>query len=491
MSEEQVLSQIPSIVSRLRDNFSQAKPSVEWRKNQLRQLIKMIQENRKEICDALSKDLGNLPEFANFNETGPTIQEAEFALNHIDEWVKPEQRNVSIFARPAKGYVHKEPYGLALIISPWNYPFRLLTFPLVGAIAAGNAIICKPSEVSKHTSGVIKRLFDKYLDQNYIYAVEGGVAVASVLLSQKFDYIFYTGNTEVGRIVMKAAAEHLTPVTLELGGKSPVIVDKTCNLDVTVNRILFGKFMNVGQTCVAPDYILVERGFEDKLINGLKDRLKKWYSEDPKASKSYSRIVNERHTARLQKYLEEVRDKIVHGGKVDVNEKYVEPTIILDPNPKSKLMQEEIFGPILPILRVDNVNEALRFVNGRPKPLALYIFSQNEQVQKQVIENSSSGGVCVNGTIFQIINPEIQFGGVGPSGIGGYNGKFSFDTFSHQRGVVKKALWLDPEASYPPWTPDKLNSFNMVADGIKIPKGLIYASGAAVAATTLYFASKL
>lgn len=485
-------AEIPSLIANVRAAFEKASPlPLSWRKQQLLQLKKLCQENSKEICEAISKDLGSVPEIVKVGEVGPTIQEIDLALSQIDEWVKPEPKSVPIVVRPAKGYIHKEAYGVVLIISPWNYPFRLLMFPLIGAIAAGNAVVLKPSEVSANCSAVIKKLADRYLDPNLILTIEGGIETSRAILEQKFDYIMYTGNTEVGRVVMKAAAENLTPVTLELGGKSPVYIDKSCNLDVTTNRLLLGKLGNAGQTCVAPDYVLVDKRIKEQLVDMLKEKLKSWYGEDPFKSESLSRIINERHTARLQGYLDEVRNNIVVGGRSNIAAHYIEPTLVDEPSLNTKIMQEEIFGPILPILGVQSADEAIRFINSRPKPLALYVFSSDQKVTDHVINHTSSGGVGVNGTVFHITCPEIGFGGVGPSGMGQYNGKHTFETFTHRRGVMAKATWIDPKLLYPPLTPQKRAVMDKVAEGVKLPTGLIFGAAAVAAGGAMVALSRL
>jgi len=358
--------------------------------------------------------------------------------------------------KPGSGYVMREPLGVVLIIAPWNYPISLVLKPLIGAISAGNCVVIKPSEVSENCAKWLTSNITKYLDTNCIQVYEGGPQETENLLKQQFDMIFYTGNTHVGKFVMKAAAEHLTPVTLELGGKSPCIVDKDIDLETSARRIVAGKFANVGQTCVAPDYILVHDQVEDKFVDKLQQVIKEFYGDNPQSSRDYSRIINQRHTKRLEKLLQ--GQNVISGGSVDVQDNYISPTLVKISSDKlnSPIMQDEIFGPILPILTIHNIDEAIEFVNSRPKPLALYIFSKNTGVQKRVLETTSSGGACVNETVFHVACKTLPFGGVGPSGMGSYNGFHSFDTFSHKKSVLDRATWLDPSIRYPPYTDRKI-----------------------------------
>jgi aldehyde dehydrogenase (NAD+) len=351
--------------------------------------------------------------------------------------------------KPARARIVREPLGVVLVIAPWNYPVQLLLSPLVGAVAAGNAVMLKPSEVTVHVSAALARLVPRYLDPEAIALVEGGVPETTALLEQRWDHIFYTGNGTVGRVVMAAAARHLTPVTLELGGKSPCIVDDTADLDVAARRIAWGKFLNAGQTCIAPDYVLVAESREEELVGKIGQAIRSFYGENPRKTRDYARIVNERHHRRLAAFLGD--GEVVIGGEADDAERYIAPTVMRHVDPSAPVMQEEIFGPILPVLPVRNVDEAISFVNAREKPLALYVFTADAAVEEQVLERTQSGGVCVNATIWHIANPNLPFGGVGPSGMGAYHGRASFETFSHRKSVVTKTTRLDPKIVYPPY----------------------------------------
>jgi aldehyde dehydrogenase (NAD+) len=343
---------------------------------------------------------------------------------------------------------------VVLVIAPWNYPFQLAIAPAIAAVAAGNTVLLKPSEVAPHTSALIARWLPRYVDASCIRVIEGGVSETTKILEQRFDHIFYTGNGVVGRIVMTAAAKHLTPVTLELGGKSPCIVDRTADLDVAARRIVWGKFYNAGQTCVAPDHVLVEESVHDALLNRMVATLRSFYGDDPQASADYGRIINGRHHARLLRLLEQ-SGTVVCGAEHDASDRYIAPTILKDVPLESAVMGEEIFGPILPVLSVPNVDAAIRIINDRPKPLALYIFSSDERTQQRVIERTSSGGMAINHVWLHLAVPGLPFGGVGESGMGAYHGRHGFETFSHRRGVLKKPTMVDPDLLYPPYTATK------------------------------------
>lgn len=429
--------------------------TIEWRTQQLKQIAKMVSEHEQDIQDALLADLGKCEMEAFISEIGYIQAEVKHSLKHLKRWMKPKKVSTPILAQPGKSYLHPEPVGTVLIIGAWNYPFQLVIAPLIAAISAGNCAILKPSELSVKTSALLAKLVPQYLDNDAFAVVEGAKEETTRLLALPFDHSFYTGGEVVGKIVMKAAAEHLTPVTLELGGKSPCIVGSNTNLAVTANRIVWGKWMNAGQTCVAPDYILVEKGHEQALISAIKTQLTKQYGADVKASDDYGRIVNQRHFARLMSYLD--GQTIVHGGNSDAETRYIEPTMVLDPKLDSSVMQEEIFGPILPIIPVENIDAAINFVNQRAKPLALYVFSNDKAVQTNVVEQTSAGSVCVNDGMMFMVNPELPFGGVGHSGMGAYHGKFGFDTFSHIKSVMKRSFWFDLDVRYAPFSKSKLS----------------------------------
>jgi aldehyde dehydrogenase (NAD+) len=428
--------------------------SLAWRVNQLRQIEKMVVDHEEDIEKALKDDLGKCQMEAFISEIGYIKAEVKHTLKHLKKWTKPRKVSTPMLAQPAKSYVKAEPLGTALIIGAWNYPFQLVVAPLIAAVAAGNCAILKPSELSENTSALLAKLVPQYLDNDAITVVEGGKDETTRLLALPFDYSFYTGGEAVGKIVMRAAAEHLTPVTLELGGKSPCIVDSNTNLAVTAARIVWAKWMNVGQTCVAPDYVLVEKGFEQALISEIKKLLVKQYGEDVEKSDDYGRIINERHFARLMSYLEE--QPIVHGGKSDPESKYIEPTIVLNPALDSQIMQDEIFGPLLPIITVDSIDAAISFVNERAKPLALYVFSSSTATQNKVVDNTSAGSVCINDGMMFMANSELPFGGVGYSGMGSYHGQWGFDTFSHLKSIMKRSFWFDLDVRYAPFNATKL-----------------------------------
>jgi aldehyde dehydrogenase (NAD+) len=444
-------AQIPKVVTKLRESFESGRTRpVEWRTRQLRRMKAMLEEREAEFLDALAADLGKPRLEAWATDLGIVINEIEHALRHLASWMKPERVWTPLVQRPGRAAVHREPFGVVLVIAPWNYPVHLLLLPMVGALAAGNAVVGKPSEVTTHTSATLARVVPEYLDPDCIAIVEGGVAETQALLAERLDHVFYTGNGRVGRVVMEAAAKHLTPVTLELGGKSPVIVDDTADIEVAARRIAFGKFLNAGQTCIAPDYVLVARDRDEELVQQIGRAIRDFYGPDPAASPDYARVVNDAHFQRLEQLLADGTPAI--GGETRAAERYIAPTVLRDVAPESPAMTEEIFGPILPVLPVADADEAIEFVNERDRPLALYVFSESEAVQERVLEQTSSGGACVNATVMHITVPELPFGGVGASGMGAYHGKASFDVFSHRKSVLVKSTRLDPKIGYPPYT---------------------------------------
>jgi aldehyde dehydrogenase (NAD+) len=446
---------IAETVARLRRAFdSGITRPVDWREGQLRQLLRLIGENGDAIDEALREDLGKSRFESFIGETGFVRAELQHALKNLRRWSKPRKAKVPLPAQPGKARVLSEPLGVVLIIAPWNYPFHLALAPLIPALAAGNTVLIKPSEIARATSALIARLLPKYLDRDAVAVVEGGVSETTTLLGLKFDHIFYTGNGTVGRIVMRAAAEHLTPVTLELGGKSPCIVDEDVDLDVAARRIVWGKFFNAGQTCVAPDYVLVHERIEQRLIDKLRDTIHDFYGDDPRQSRDFARIIDERHHARLSKLLSS--GKVVAGGEVDARDKYIAPTLLADVKPDAPVMQEEIFGPILPILPVASLEAAIDFVRRREKPLALYVFSRDKRKAERVLDQTSSGGACINDCAMQLAPPGLPFGGVGASGMGAYHGKAGFDALSHQKSVLDRATQIDPPLRYPPYVSQKL-----------------------------------
>jgi len=438
----------------IKNTFASGKTKpLPWRIEQLTQIRKMVVEQQDKIFVAMQQDLGRCNMESWTAELGGVISEVDHSLKHLKKWVKPRKVPTPIIAQPGKSYMLPEPLGTILIIGAWNYPLLLVLSPLISAISAGNNAIIKPSELSANVSKLLVELVAQYLDNDAFAVVEGAVDETTELLKHQFDHIIYTGGEVVGKIVMRAAAEFLTPVTLELGGKSPCIVDSSTDLDVTAARIVWSKWMNAGQTCVAPDYVLVEESFAAPLIDAIKHKLTEFYSADASSSKDYGRIVSERHLTRIVSYLD--GQEVVHGGKHDVANKYIEPTIVLNPAHDSLLMQQEIFGPILPIVTVKNISESIPFVNKRAKPLALYIFSKNKDFEQQVLTATSAGMVCINDGFMFAANPNLPFGGVGSSGTGAYHGKIGFDNFSHLKTVMKRSFWFDVPLRYPPFTDKK------------------------------------
>ncbi len=442
---------IPDVVKRLRTTFGSGRTrSADWRREQLGRLTAMLRERESEFANAINRDLGRAPAEAYTTEIGFTTAEADHARRNLSRWMRPERVSPPLVVQPARARVHREPVGVVLIIGPWNYPVQLVLAPLVGAIAAGNCAVLKPSEVAPHASRTLARILPEYLDPDAVAVVEGAVPETTALLAERFDHVFYTGNGAVGRIVMEAAAKHLTPVTLELGGKSPAIVDRHADVAVAARRIAWGKYVNAGQTCVAPDYVLVDAQLEDALLDRLRESVHQFYGADPRRSPDYARIVNDRHFERLQRL---ARDgEIVYGGEHDAASRYFAPTALRNVPVGASVMQEEIFGPILPVIPVADVTAAIDFVNEREKPLALYLFSESQAVQERVVEETTSGGVALNATMMHLAVAELPFGGVGPSGIGAYHGRAGFDTFSHKKSVLAKPTRIDPPIAYPPYT---------------------------------------
>ena len=402
----------------------------------------------------LHRDVGKPALEAFTAEIAFTARELALVQKKLPAWVRPQRVATPLFALPGKSLIQHDPLGVVLIIAPWNYPLQLSIGPLIGAIAAGNCAVLKPSEVAPATSTLLATFLPQYVDGDCVQVVEGAVPETTALLAERFDHIFYTGNGTVGRIVMEAAARQLTPVTLELGGKSPCIVEPSADLDVAARRILWGKFYNAGQTCVAPDYVLAHEAIEEKLVALLKRTLTEFYGDDPRRSPDFGRIVNVRHLHRLQKLLPG-SGEIVVGGTAAEEERYLAPTILRNVSADAPVMADEIFGPILPVLRVKGLEEAIAFVNARPKPLALYLFTTDADVQARVLERTSSGGVAVNHTTLHVAVSSLPFGGVGASGMGAYHGKATFETFSHRKSVLVKSNWLDLRLIYPPYDDKK------------------------------------
>lgn len=417
---------------------------------QLKQLRQTIRLNRAAIEEALFKDLGKSSEEAFLTEIQLVIDDIAHQIRHLKSWSRPKHVSSGLTLFPSRCRILYEPYGLVLIIAPWNYPFQLLIEPLVGALAAGNCAVLKPSNQTPHTAALIERLMADCFEPSYVRVIRGDRQAMDSLLDQPFDYLFFTGSAATGRHIMQKAAAQLCPVTLELGGKSPCLVLPSADINLAAKRIVFGKFINAGQTCVAPDYLLVHRSLKTALIEALKTTIHRHYGPDPKASPHYGRLVNDTAFARLAALLDASKSLIVEGGASDAETRYIAPTLIDQPATDSQLMQEEIFGPLLPILVYDTLDEALTFINNRPKPLALYVFG-NTRMGKKVLAATSSGGACLNDTILHVANKHLPFGGVGESGMGRYHGRNSFLTFSHQKAVVSSSLWFDLKAKYPPY----------------------------------------
>ena len=410
----------------------------------------MMREHEADFGEALKADLSKCLFETVLTETSFVGGEAKYARKHLARWMKPKRVGTPLMALPGRSYIQPEPKGVVLIIAPWNYPLSMVMAPLVGAVAAGNCAVMKPSEITSHTSAAIARILPRYLDNDAFAVIEGGVPETTELLEHAYDHILYTGNERVARIVMTAAARHLTPVTLELGGKSPCLIDESADLDVAASRIAWGKFINAGQTCVAPDHVLVHRAVATQFADVLAGKIRQFYGDDPSRSPDYCRIASERHTARFATLLE--GQKIHTGGQVDVATRYVAPTIVLDPPPSSALMQEEIFGPVLPVITVNDMQEAIKFVADRPKPLALYLFSKSKALEEAVLGRLSAGSVCINDAVIFMVSPELPFGGIGNSGMGRYTGWYGFETFSHMRPVMKRSFRFDAPVRYPPYS---------------------------------------
>ncbi|XP_009379028.2 aldehyde dehydrogenase family 3 member H1-like isoform X2 [Pyrus x bretschneideri] len=458
-----------AMVEELRASYNSGKTrSYEWRVSQLNNLVKVAEHHEQEIVDALHSDLSK-PEFeAYVHEISMLKNSCKLAIKELKKWMKPEKVKTSIAVFPASAEIVSEPLGAVLVISAWNYPFLLSLDPVVGAIASGNVVVLKPSELAPASSSLLAKLLGEYMDSSCIRVVEGAVAETSALLEQKWDKICYTGNARVGRIVMASAAKHLTPVLLELGGKSPVVVDSGINLQVACRRIIVGKWgCNNGQACISPDYIITTKDFAPKLVDSLKQELENFYGKNQLESKDLSRIVNPHHFARLTKllYEDKVSGKIVHGGEMDKTNLRIAPTILLDVPQDSLIMSEEIFGPLLPILTVDKMEDSFDLINSGTKPLAAYLFTNKKKLKEHFVNTVSAGGLVVNDTTIHLAVPSLPFGGVGESGMGAYHGKFSFDAFSHKKAVVYRGFFGDASIRYPPYTKGKLRILKALISG--------------------------
>ena len=445
---------VAGIVADLRATYDSGRTRpMAWRLAQLDGLIRLLDEQSDRLEAALAADVGK-PAIEGFAaDVGTTASEIKVMRKGAPRWAKPRKVRLPMTSKPGSGHVIAEPLGVALVVAPWNYPVQLLLLPMAAALAAGNAVVAKPSEIAPATSAVLAELLPRYVDADAVAVVEGDVAVATELLEQRWDHIFYTGSTDVGRIVYQAAARHLTPVTLELGGKSPVFVHDSADIDVAARRLAWGKWLNAGQTCVAPDYVLVTERHRDALVDGIQQAFADFADGTaPMDSGDFASIVTERHAQRLAGLLDDHGGTTAFGGEVDVERRRVAPTVVVDPDPDSTLMQQEIFGPLLPVLTVDSMDDGVDFVNAREKPLALYVFAEDAEAADRVLDSTSSGGACVNHVMLHITPPELPFGGVGESGTGRYHGRSGFDTFSNLKSVMKKPTKPDPSLLYPPYS---------------------------------------
>ena len=442
---------IEQIVEAQRKFFSSGKTfDIKFRREALDKLKNAIKKHETDLLEAIKQDLGKSASESYMCEVGLALSKITHIKRHLRSWTRTRRKLTPITNFHAKSMIVQEPYGVVLIMSPWNYPMLLTIEPLLGAIAAGNCAVVKPSAYSPETSKVIHQLISETFEQQYIAVITGGRAENADLLEQKFDYIFFTGGVTVGKLVMEKASKHLTPVTLELGGKSPCIIDHTANLRLAARRITFGKFLNCGQTCIAPDYVLVEKSVHVEFVRLLKEETIKMYGEDIFANKDYGKMVNQKHFYRVSGII--AKEKIVYGGRLKSETLQIEPTILDNISPDDAVMQEEIFGPVLPIIVISDTNEAIDFIRSRPKPLALYLFTSDKKTEKQFLREVPFGGGCINDTIIHIAANNIPFGGVGNSGMGSYHGKKTFETFSHAKSVVKKYTWLDISMRYQPYT---------------------------------------
>lgn len=425
--------------------------SYSFRKTQLEKLKYAVVKHEQAIYDALYTDLKKSPEESWVTENGFFLSEIGNAIRNLRRWMEPERVSTNLVNLPSTSMVISEPLGVVLIISPWNYPFQLLFTPLAGALAAGNCVVLKPSEFAPATSAVMKKIIEENFSPEYIFFAEGDGAeiVPSMMRNFVFDHVFYTGSTAVGKQIYKMAAEQLVPVTLELGGKSPCVVEEDADIRTAVRRIALSKFSNAGQMCVAPDYILVHESKKDKLLDTFKSVIPQFFGENPSEHYNYGKIINQKQFDRILPYLE--HGNLVYGGRYDRDTLFIEPTILMEPDPDAPVMREEIFGPVLPILGFTDFNQACAIIKRNPNPLAFYLFTSDKKKEKKWMENISFGGGCINNASWHLTNHNLPFGGRGASGIGHYHGKYSFDRFSHKKGIMKTPTWLDPEIKYPPF----------------------------------------
>lgn len=449
------MNSIPNIISEQKTFFTTQKTkTITFRLQYLKALKSEILSKEQAVYNALQHDFKKSEFEAFISEFGLVISQLNLAITNLKKWSKPKRITPSILSFPSTDYIYKEPYGTVLIIAPWNYPFLLALEPLIMAIAAGNTVVLKPSELTKNTSQLLTNIIKNVFPENYAISIEGGIETSTELLAQKWDYIFFTGSVPVGKIIAQAAAKHVTPITLELGGKSPCVIDDTVSLKLVAKRLVWGKFFNGGQTCIAPDYVIIKVEIKDDFIKLLKAEIIKAYGENQKESTDFPRIINTKNTARLINLLENVN--VVFGGDFDESENYISPTLIDEPSLESNLMREEIFGPILPILTYKTDEDIERIISNFEKPLACYVFSNNKNFVKETLIKYSFGGGVINDTLIHFGNHKLPFGGVGASGMGAYHGKYGFDTFSHAKSIIKRGNWFDPSLRYAPYK-GKLN----------------------------------
>jgi aldehyde dehydrogenase (NAD+) len=441
---------IPGTVRRLRETYKTGRTrTVEWRKQQLQAMERLVVDNEQAIAAALAQDLGRKPFEAWLADIAGTATEARVAAKNVGKWMRRKRRMLEMSQLPGSGWIEYEPYGTVLIIGAWNFPFALTLGPAIGAIAAGNTVVLKPSEVAPASAALMAELVPKYLDNDAIAVIEGDGACSQELIAQGFDYLLFTGGTEIGRKVYESAAAQLTPVTLELGGKSPVIVAADADIDVAAKRIAWTKLINSGQICIAPDYVIADAKIRDQLVDKIKDAVNTFEADNPGGK----RIVNQRHFDRLNASLAATKGDVVVGGGSDSSTISIQPTVVVDPDPAEPLMTDEIFGPILPVVTVQSIDDAIGFVNSRPKPLAAYLFTKSKSIRERVIKEVSAGGMVINHLLFHFATHKLPFGGVGPSGTGAYHGKFGFEEFSHKKSVMTKPTRPDVGAFiYPPYT---------------------------------------
>jgi aldehyde dehydrogenase (NAD+) len=444
------LQDLENIVQKQRQFFQTGTTKdLDFRILQLHKLKKMMQVHEEKIYETLHRDLRKPPMESYVGELGVLIVETNHALRHLRSWASFRSVSTPLTLFPSRSSFFFEPFGVVLIMAPWNFPLQLLLSPLVGAISAGNCAVLKPSELAPTTSQLVSEMIRETFAPEYITTVEGGPESGEALLNQKFDYIFFTGGEKVGKVVASAAAKNMTPVTLELGGKSPCIVDQDAAIDISARRIVLGKYFNAGQTCIAPDYLLVQKSIKNELLERMIHHINEFFGEDPKQSPDYARIINESHFDRLEKYL--LTGKVVAGGKTDPEQRYIAPTILDRISMDDELMSEEIFGPILPVLEYQSLNDAIDIIRQHPDPLALYLFTTNKSIQERILKEIRFGGGCINDTLVHFANPDLPFGGIGSSGIGAYHGIYSFEIFSHKKSIVSTPLWIDMKLRYQPY----------------------------------------